>query len=88
MGVIVTHGVAMGWYVAGPLALKNAKSFSGIHRQFLDNSMPRSGSMNITVPDLDGKCFGTFSRFMGWVCRANGPEECQIIFRNSSPIPR
>jgi len=27
---IVTHGVAMGWYIAGPLALHNAKSFSGI----------------------------------------------------------
>ena len=29
MGGIVPHGVAMGWYVAGPLALKSAKSFSG-----------------------------------------------------------
>ena len=27
-GVILTHGVAMGWYVTGPLALKSAKSLS------------------------------------------------------------
>ncbi len=38
IGVIVTHGVAMGWHGAGPLALKSAMSFSGIEGQFLVNS--------------------------------------------------
>jgi len=34
----------MGWYVAGPLALKNAKSFFQNDRHFLEKSMPGSGS--------------------------------------------
>ena len=38
IGLITTHGVAMGRYINGPLALKSAKSFSGIHGQFLENS--------------------------------------------------
>ena len=45
IGVIVTHGVAMGWYGAGPLALKSAMLFSGIAGQFPVNSKPRSGSL-------------------------------------------
>jgi len=32
--MILTQGVAMGWYIAGPLALKSAKSLSGIDCQF------------------------------------------------------
>ena len=47
MGGIVTHGVAMGWYVTGPLALKSAMSFSGIPGQVPVNSKPGSGCLNI-----------------------------------------
>ena len=47
MAVIVTHGVAMGWHVAGLLALESARSFSGIHCQFLDNSKPGSGCLSL-----------------------------------------
>ena len=34
----MASGALMGWYVAGPLALKSAKSFSGIPGQFAVNS--------------------------------------------------
>jgi len=39
----------MGWYDAGPLALKSAKSFSGIPGQFPVNSKPRSGSLDVMI---------------------------------------
>ena len=49
----------MGWYDAGPLALKSAKSFSGIARQFAVNSKPSSGTLSRlacfrTLPKWDG----------------------------------
>ena len=37
IGVIVTQGAALGWYDAGPLALKIAMSFSGIPGRFTPN---------------------------------------------------
>jgi len=35
IGLIATQGVALGWHIAGPLVLKNAKSFAGIHCQII-----------------------------------------------------
>ena len=42
-----SYGAAMGWYVAGPLALKSAKSFTEINCQFLDNSKHGSGCLSL-----------------------------------------
>jgi hypothetical protein len=48
----------------GPLALKSAKAFSGIHRQFLDNSMPGSGN-------LSAFCGGRWRVYLSRLWRAN-----------------
>ena len=53
IGVIVTHGVAMGWHVAGPLALKSAKSFTGIAGQFPVDSKSRSESLRMRSTTRD-----------------------------------
>jgi len=63
---IVTHGVAMGWYIAGPLALQRAKSFPGINCQFLDNAKPGSGCLNLRGEDFE---FGRRVKEVGWVAR-------------------
>ena len=43
--LIATQGDALGWHIAGPLALKNARPFSGIAGHFPINSKPGSGSV-------------------------------------------
>jgi len=51
-GIPFTHGVAMGWYDAGPLALKSAMSFSGTTGQFSVNSKPRFGSPKMDMDKI------------------------------------
>ena len=41
----------------------------------LDESACQSNAQDppkLTVPEPGGKCFGTFSRFSGWVVQGNG----------------
>ena len=41
--------------MAGPSALKSAKSFSVFHRRFLDHSKPGSGCLSVAAKDARGR---------------------------------